>query len=428
MGEQASLFSEPSRGSLPALETRQRAPEGAFDVYVAPEPGQPEPSGPLPVFARCIREAEQIAATAAGTTTDRCLALPARNWSDNLIELLSEENRRADESIQRLRQLHAGILGCSVEELDQRMAAYKAEEERVRREPRASAPARSSKGKAAKGGDAIGIGRAALSERQRQLLAHVRVENNLAVYTSSERIADWDLLKRVMVALGGTWKTGGKKAPGGFRFPDDVDAAEVVRLAQESGEITDPKAAELFETPLALGSVAVERLAVQAGMRVLEPSAGRGALVRALLAAETRLHIEAMEAVDENIAGKLAALLSGSSAPRLTGVFNVVHGDFLLAEPGRTWLEPFDRVLMNPPFSKRQDIKHVRHAYKFLGPGGVLVAIMSSGVQFRDDKLATEFRAWVAANDGEIWRNPPGSFEESGTSVNTCMVRVRRSK
>jgi hypothetical protein len=33
----------------------------------------------------------------------------------------------------------------------------------------AAAPARAPKGKAAKGGDAIGIGRAALSERQREL-------------------------------------------------------------------------------------------------------------------------------------------------------------------------------------------------------------------------------------------------------------------
>jgi hypothetical protein len=274
----------------------------------------------------------------------------------------------------------------------------------------------------------IGIGRSALSDRQRQLLAHIRVESNFAVYTSNDRIPDWPVLKTIMVALGGTWKTGGKKAPGGFRFPDDLDAAELVRLAKETGEITDPKAAELFETPLALGSVAVERLEVQAGMRVLEPSAGRGALVRALVTAQHRLHIEAMEAVDENIAGKLGALIHGGGGLRLTGVFNVVHGDFMLAEPGRTWREPFDRVLMNPPFSKRQDIRHVRHAYNFLAPGGVLVAIMSAGVKYRGDKPGREFREFVTANQGEIWDNPPNSFAESGTGVSTVMVRVRRAR
>jgi hypothetical protein len=64
--------------------------------------------------------------------------------------------------------------------------------------------------------------------------------------------------------------------------------------------------------------------------------------------------------------------------------------------------------------------------HQYLEPGGVLVAIMSSGVQFREDKLSREFREFVEANEGEIWSNPAGSFEESGTSVNTCMVRIRR--
>ncbi len=410
------------------LEPAPRAtPDNAYDVYVAPRDGHPEPSGPLPVLASCARAAEHIASESTGVPADRCMAIKARCWSDTLLEKLSESNRRADDDLAFLKGLHAEILGVDVSKLDEHMAAQKAEEDRLRQEARASQPARAAKGKAAKGGDAIGIGRAALSERQRELLAHIKVENNLAVYTSSERIADWDLLKRVMLALGGTWKTGGKKTPGGFRFPDDLDAAELVRLAKETGEITDPKAAELFETPLALGAVAVERLEVQAGMRVLEPSAGRGALVRALVTAQHRLHIEAMEAVDENIAGKLGALIHGTSGLRLTGVFNVVHGDFMLAEPGRTWRDPFARVLMNPPFSKRQDVQHVRHAYKFLEPGGVLVAIMSAGVKYRDDKLGRDFRAFVEANQGEIWDNPDGSFIESGTGVRTVMVRVRRA-
>lgn len=272
----------------------------------------------------------------------------------------------------------------------------------------------------------IGIGRSALSDRQRQLLAHVEVKDNLAVYTSSERIPDWDLLKRVMLALGGTWKTGGKKTPGGFRFPDDLDAAELVRLAKETGEITDPKVAELFETPLALGALAVERLEVGADMRVLEPSAGRGALVRALLKAQPDLRIECIEALRENV-----AFLEGGKGPRpmLKGGFvNVLRADFLNvtpwdAEPGAG----FDRVLMNPPFSKRKDIFHVGHALDFLRPGGVLVAIMSAGVKYRDDKLGREFRAFVETHQGEIWDNPPNSFAESGTSVNTVMVRVRKS-
>jgi predicted RNA methylase len=363
-------------------------------------------------------------ACAPSPLAERCREKP-RDLGDRLMEGLDLAVRRAEEAEAEIRQLHAEVLGCSVDELDDRLAADKAEEDRLRQEARASQPARAPKGKAAKGGDAIGIGRAALSERQRELLALVKVENNLAVYTGTERIADWDLLKRIMLALGGTWKTGGKKAPGGFRFPEDLDAAELVRLAQETGEITDPKAAELFETPLALGALAVERLEVSADMRVLEPSAGRGAIVRALLTAQPDMRIECIEALRENV-----AFLESGKGPRpmLKGGFvNVLRADFLNVNPWDD--EPgagFDRVLMNPPFSKRQDIKHVRHAFEFLRGGGVLVAIMSAGVKYRDDKTGREFRAFVEANQGEIWDNPDGSFIESGTGVRTVMVRVRK--
>jgi hypothetical protein len=79
---------------------------------------------------------------------------------------------------------------------------------------------------------------------------------------------------------------------------------------------------------------------------------------------------------------------------------------------------------MNPPFSKRADIKHVMHAFKFLKPGGRLVAIMSAGVSFRDDKLGTAFRSIVIGNGGTIEPNPEGSFKASGTSVSTVMVTM----
>ena len=40
----------------------------------------------------------------------------------------------------------------------------------------------------------------------------------------------------------------------------------------------------------------------------------------------------------------------------------------------------YDRIIMNPPFSNRQDAEHVRHAYDLLKPNGRIVAIMGEGV------------------------------------------------
>ena len=201
-------------------------------------------------------------------------------------------------------------------------------------------------------------------------------------------------------------------APGGFRFPDNVDAAEAVRLAQESGEIIDPRAAEFFATTRSLAELLVERADLDFCSRVLEPSAGHGGIALAARERQPSAHIVCVEALE-------------ASAAKLRDLgFDTTCADFLTLTPAR--LNTYTHVLMNPPFSKRQDIAHVRHAFEFLEPGGVLVAIMSSGVKHRDDKIGREFRAFVEKHDGQIWDNPPNSFAESGTGVNTVMVRIRR--
>jgi hypothetical protein len=320
---------------------------------------------------------------------------------DRIMTVLSAANRRAEEDLQELRGLHAEILGCPVEELDQRVGAQKAEEDRLRQESRSAAPARAStRGKAAKGGDAIGIGRAALSDRQRELLAHIKVENNLAVYTSPERIADWDLLKRVMLALGGTWKTGGKKAPGGFRFPDDLDAAELVRLAKESGEITDPKVAEYFWTDNFLANELATFIDPQPDDCILEPSAGEGALVEAIHRRSPQTQVDCVEPLERN-RGALEAL------GLHTRLISQEEEDFLqLTPPPMDAL--YDAVIANPPFGRRADVIHITRMLEWLKPGGRLAAIASSGVKHRDDARGREFRALIESHGGAIIDNPAG--------------------
>ena len=94
--------------------------------------------------------------------------------------------------------------------------------------------------------------------------------------------------------------------------------------------------------------------------------------------------------------------------------------DFLTVEPNPI----YDRVVMNPPFDKQADIKHVMHALKFLKPDGLLVSVMSAGVTFRDNKLTVDFRALIRERGGDIEALPDGSFKESGTGVNTVIVTI----
>ena len=150
-------------------------------------------------------------------------------------------------------------------------------------------------------------------------------------------------------------------------------------------------------------------------LRILEPSAGEGAIVKAV--AEAMHHSGATYDIDmveihHDRAETLQDLRLGL----------VIEQDFLAMKPDPI----YDRIIMNPPFDQQRDIDHVAHAVRFLKPGGKLVAIMSASVEFRQDKKATAFRALIEKMDGSIHDLPPGSFEESGTMVNTCIVVLKK--
>lgn len=247
------------------------------------------------------------------------------------------------------------------------------------------------------------IGKKKLTDRQRELLAQVEVVNNVANFTG-EQIPDWKALKVVMVAIGGKWKS-----RVGFEFADGVDAVEVLRIAKLTGVILDPAEADFYETPAELADEVCAWAELKAGMTVLEPSAGRGVL--------------ALRAKDEYKCDVFCVEPLASNRAILSRYDLLIPGDdFLLMRIDPT----YDRVIMNPPFSKRNDILHVTHAMQFLVPGGVLVAIMSASVSYRDDRLGKAFRKLMDANDGVLRPNPDGSFKGVGTMVRTVMVKMRK--
>ena len=207
---------------------------------------------------------------------------------------------------------------------------------------------------------------------------------------------------KVLEAAGGKWN---KKAKAHVFDGDAIDAIEPIIL---TGEYRVAKQDfGQFDTPEALAEQVVALAEIQAGMLVLEPSAGIGSIARA--AALAGGIVTAVE-IDAKRAGHLAGI------PGVTGH----NHDFLQSTPNRH----FDRVVMNPPFAKQDDIRHVLHAFRFLRPGGRLVSIMSNSVMFRDNKLTTDFREFVTAHGGTMKALPEGSFKSSGTGVNTCIVTI----
>lgn len=170
-------------------------------------------------------------------------------------------------------------------------------------------------------------------------------------------------------------------------------------------------APDLFPTPPELARRMVEAAGIKPEYRVLEPSAGTGNILRAIGDAPDKVAVEINPRLVEMLACGVVSGLRVHQADFLT-----CNGDLGL----------FDRIIMNPPFSGGQDIEHVRHAYGFLNPGGRLVAIMSEGPFFRQDRKAAEFRAWLEEVGGESEQLPPGTFQSSGTGVSTRLVVIRR--
>lgn len=148
------------------------------------------------------------------------------------------------------------------------------------------------------------------------------------------------------------------------------------------------------------------------GMTVLEPSAGRGSL--ALPLAKDGYAVTCVE-----IQPDLAKELEDAECFK-----KVICDDFLRQVP--EVLGTFDRIVMNPPFDKGLDVDHVTHAVRFLKPDGHLIAIMSAGAEFREDKRTQRFRDMARKMKGEFFDLPAGSFKESGTNVNTCIVVLKK--
>lgn len=387
-----------SWGRLESIGARPGIQPGHREALKSPEPGFE-----LAIVGMLKSLAQYADAHRAryGDTirTDRIIGEYWQMLGEAVLGLLNGETGRLD--CGALDGFIRGLIDSEAEAADTRAALSELTPEPL---PVASVPRAARATKAKPAPDLATIGIRTLNARQRELVAMVQIVGNVANYTDSERIPDWSELKSTMLALGGKWRT--KK---GFIFPDDIDAAERVRLAVASGEILDPKAASFFPTPAWLADELVARAQIVGGHTVLEPSAGSGALALAVRRACPDASIACVEALPDNVK-KLRAL-----------GFEPHESDFL-----NTPLGAFDRIVMNPPFEGRADIAHVRHAFGLLHPTGILVAIMSSGVAHRQDKLATEFRALVHASEGEIIENAEGAFLESGTGVRTVTVTMRK--
>lgn len=193
-----------------------------------------------------------------------------------------------------------------------------------------------------------------------------------------------------------------------------------------TGKVRNLKAErQAFYTPAPLAALVAETalsgVPLRATLRVLEPSAGDGALLRGLRAVRggaKLLDVVAIESDPDALESLRREL--GQNYGRAC----LIAQDFLDVPAPSLHADQFDRVVMNPPFAHKQELEHVMHAHSFLRTGGLLVAVMSAGVDFRSESSYERFRVFVDFQGGRIQRLPSGSFQESGTNVETCLVTI----
>lgn len=240
-----------------------------------------------------------------------------------------------------------------------------------------------------------------------EILKHCTLESNVlklpAVQFNKKSYAE---AKKWIEEAGGSWQ-GGKIQ--GFTFPFNPE--RVFSILKEGKRCDLQKDFQFFETP---ADIADWLVMLAGGIHetdtVLEPSAGRGALIKAIHRACPSVKVECYELMPEN-------------KELLLSLDNIVllGDDFTKDFSGK-----YTKIIANPPFSGNQDIDHVRLMYDRLEEGGTLAAITSQHWKFAYEKKCVDFREWLEEVHGEVFEIGSGEFKESGTAVSTMAVVIHK--
>lgn len=221
---------------------------------------------------------------------------------------------------------------------------------------------------------------------------------------------DYLQIKKLLESRGGKWK-GGKTS--GFVFDSD---AEMIYRSICGGDIENKKNVyQFFPTPDDVADWMVEKLNVDISkeqLNVLEPSAGRGALINAFHRKFPDVTVEAWE-INPDCWYALEQLEH----------IRLLKYDFLECPDD---VEMYDYIIANPPFAKNADIRHFRRMYSVLKTGGRMCCIISSHALECKGREESEFKEWMYSLHPDVEELPAGTFKAAGTDVRTYMITVQK--
>lgn len=202
---------------------------------------------------------------------------------------------------------------------------------------------------------------------------------------------------------------GAKYSRNTFVFPNDAQAYIDKLLGGEKVNIK--KEFQFFETAEFIADKMVRAAEIAYVHKVLEPSAGQGAIVRSIQKHLPAKWIDVCEIMDIN-----------QKILQETKYVEFICTDFL--KMPFTYKNHYDRIIANPPFNKNQDIDHILKMYDVLTPGGKIVTIASKHWQLSKNKKEKQFAAWLTEHNAVVSDIERGTFAESGTNISCCMIVI----
>lgn len=166
-------------------------------------------------------------------------------------------------------------------------------------------------------------------------------------------------------------------------------------------------------TPLEVADLLVSVAQIGKSHTVLEPSAGTGNLMDAVLRVSPQSTLFYCE---------INCFLLDILHQKYDGQSNIHFA-------GRDCLEldtskRFDRIIMNPAFEGGQDVAQVLHLYELLKRKGFLISILGDGAFRRSDHKAKDFQQLLSTKGEVIKDLDPATFKSSGVNVRSKIIRL----
>ena len=245
------------------------------------------------------------------------------------------------------------------------------------------------------------------------ILERCTIDNN-TIFLPNEQLdrPTYTKVNKCLENIGGKWN---RKTKGHIFDHDPTEGLENLLL---TGKTEDwKKTFQFFPTPKTVAKQMCDIAELTWDSIVLEPSIGKGDLADVIY----------KQGISELIGVELNKDMQKHLDEKPYVVFiGVDFLDFVKESIEGKIKRVLTHIIMNPPFTKQQDLDHIRAAYELLPPGGILVSVASTSWQWRDNKKTVAFREWLENLEHEIIELPAGSFKISGTMIQTTIIKIRR--